>query len=555
MMSGKEPPALPQSRQITLIGANGSGKTRFMKELIKKCGDKAYCLSALSASFPERKQSTLKGSIDNLYAEAVKKKPYLRTDAMSEIDKLAYMLFTDEFESLLRLKAQHLYNNSPIHNKPTKLDKLIRLWSHIFPNTQIFPDRGQLLFSNESGDDKISAITLSQGEKSVLYYIAATLYAMPNAVIFIESPSLFLHPAILNTLWNAIEELRPDCTFVYNTVDVDFVYSRTENVCIWIKSYDATKGAWDYEVLDSNNLKDTNFIDIIGTRKPVLFIEGDPIHSIDAKLYSLVFSDYTVRPLGSCNKVIESTRTFNDLKTMHHLDSHGIVDRDRRTDIEVDYLRKKNIFVPNVAEVENIFLLEDVIKIMANRRGRDPEKVFNRVKQEILSMFSKQYQSQALQHVRHIVKRDVERKVDAKFTCITALETHLRTLIDKLQPRETYNHLLKEFSTMISTSDYAGVLKVFNHKPMLSECSVTQLLGYGSTDAYIGSVLSALKGMGKDSIMLKACIKQCFNIVNNIETVQLAEKPVIQQVNKLIQKSSDNTLSDNRHYRKKKKRY
>ena len=67
--------------------------------------------------------------------------------------------------------------------------------------------------------------------------------------------------------------------------------------------------------------------------------------------------------------MIESTRSFNDLKQMHHLDSHGIVDRDRRTDAEVGYLRRKNILVPEVAEVENIFLLEDVVKTMAGVFG------------------------------------------------------------------------------------------------------------------------------------------------------------------------------------------
>ena len=32
---------------------------------------------------------------------------------------------------------------------------------------------------------------------------------------------------------------------------------------------------------------------LVGVRKPVLFIEGDARHSIDAKLYPLVFKDYT----------------------------------------------------------------------------------------------------------------------------------------------------------------------------------------------------------------------------------------------------------------------
>ncbi|MCM1291782.1 MAG: DUF4435 domain-containing protein [Prevotella sp.] len=528
-VNGKTPPGLPDSKQITIVGANGAGKTRFMKELMKRCPGKAYCLSALGASFPERSQSKLPGSIDELYDKAIKSQPYLRSDAISEIDKLAYMLFTDEFEYLLSLKVNEFEPGKRVVLKPTKLDKLRQLWEKIFPGNHILRHTGKLMFATDSGENIITAGTLSEGEKAVLYYIAAVLYAMPDAVIFIDSPSLFLHPSILNTLWNAIEDLRPDCKFVYNTVDVDFVNSRTENVAVWIKSFDVHRNMWDYEIFDSGKLSDDLFIDLIGTRRPVLFIEGDIMHSIDSKLYTLVFPEYTVRPLGSCDKVIESTRTFNDLKPMHHLDSHGLVDRDRRTSVEVEYLRRKEIYVPDVAEVENIFLLEEVIRVMSRRRGKDPDKIFKKVKQSVMGLFKKQFDAQALQHVRHKVKRDVECKIDARFSCISAMEIHLRTLIDKLKPREHYNTLRREFAAMLSTGDYAGVLRVFNYKPMLSECNVAQLLGYPNKDAYIAAVLGVLKGTGKDSRRLRAAIKFCFGLDLENNPVKPGDKPEISE--------------------------
>ncbi len=154
-------------------------------------------------------------------------------------------------------------------------------------------------------------------------------------------------------------------------------------------------------MLDSGKLSEELFLDIIGTRKPgAFFIEGDATHSIDGKLYPLVFTEYTVKPLGLRNKVIESTRSFNDLKYTHHLDSHGIVDRDRRTDAEVEYLRNKRIFVPEVAEVENIFLLEDVVKTTARRRGRDPQRVAAKVRKAVVGdTFRRQFDQQALLHV------------------------------------------------------------------------------------------------------------------------------------------------------------
>ena len=62
------------------------------------------------------------------------------------------------------------------------------------------------MFSTASGSDPISLGKLSKGEQTVLYYAAAVLYAMPGAVIFVDSPSLFIHPSLLGNLWNAIEE-------------------------------------------------------------------------------------------------------------------------------------------------------------------------------------------------------------------------------------------------------------------------------------------------------------------------------------------------------------
>lgn len=93
---------LGESRQITVIGANGAGKSRFMEEMTTLCGERAYCLSALSAFYPERHESTMPGSIDAQYRQAVRQQSYMRTDAVSELDKILYMLFADELESLDR---------------------------------------------------------------------------------------------------------------------------------------------------------------------------------------------------------------------------------------------------------------------------------------------------------------------------------------------------------------------------------------------------------------------------------------------------------------------
>ncbi len=506
---GKVNPVIDNAHQITLIGANGAGKSRFMQEMVSLCGDRAYCLSALSASFPEREESTRPGSIDSLYREAASRHTYMRTDAVSELDKLIYMVFADELEYLLTIKDREFGEGKRVRLRTTKLDIIKNLWEQSFPGNKIMRNKGSLMFATRAGDNLISVSSLSQGEKAVLYYISAVLYAMPDAVIFIESPTLFIHSSILGSLWNSIEALRPDCTFVYDSVDIDFISSRTKNTCIWVKNYDYRQNVWDYKVIRDAPLSEDIFLELAGSRKPVLFIEGDSQHSIDFKLYSLVFQEWNVRPLGSCSKVIETTRTFNDLKSMHHLLSRGIVDRDRRTDMEVEYLRKKEIMVPEVAEVENIFLLESVIRVMALRRGKDAGSIIRKVKKEVILSFRRMSDQQALQHVRHKVKRDVECKIDARFSCITALETHLKSLVFKLEPRKNYNRLREEFAVMTRDNDYSGILRVFNHKPMLPDSGLPRLLGYRTRDEYVNGVLEALREGGKDAKALRNAIRQC----------------------------------------------
>lgn len=500
-------------RRATIIGANGAGKTRFMQEMINQCGERAFQISALSATFPGDSDIF----IEKLYSSSLRKLPYMRSDAVTPIEKLVYMLFADEFEYLLSVKTKQLSSGKKIDLEPTRLDRLKRLWERIFPDNRIVRHDGKIMFSTSSGSDLIEVANLSQGEKTALYYIAAVLYAPENGVVFIDSPSLFLHPSIVKQLWDEIENLRKDCSFAYSSVDINFVDNTDiKNVCVWVKNYDAEKRAWDYDILTDDEATQQIFIDIAGSRKPVLFIEGDLAHSIDNRLYTTVFHEYTVRPLGSCDRVIQSTRTFNDLKYLHHLDSIGIVDRDRRTDQEVAYLNKKNILVPSVAEVENIFLMESVIVLMAKVRGKDAHHVVNNVRSSVINMFKSKIEEQTMQHVRHRIKRDVLSKIDAKFTCITALEMHIKSLVYKLQPRRIYNEIKRSFNEMVRTKDYAAILLVFNHKPMLSESNVAHLLGFKSTEDYIRAVVKLLDSNTHESDLMRIAIKNCLGVNDSV---------------------------------------
>lgn len=503
-----------EARQIVVVGANGAGKSRFTARMIEDAGQKAFPLSALTALFEKGKMKGGNALLDALYSKAVASGMPQSPDA-TELDRLMGLLMHDEMLNLISYKLRHR-TDSTAQMRPTKLDTVIDLWEEVFPGSRVLIESGRMLFARDMDGDSDTGYApsrLSAGEKAVLYYLAAVCYAPKRAIVFVDSPEIFLHPAVTSSLWNHIELLRPDCRFVYTTHDLDFAATRSASSAVWVRSYDPRSLTWDYEILPPNTtVSDEIYRAILGSRKPVLFIEGDARRSIDAKLYPLIFRDYTVQALGSCNKVIEATRTFNDLNTFHHLDSRGIVDRDRRDEHEVAYLRGKRIMVADVAEVENLLLLEEVVRTVASACGKDEDSVAARVKRSIIREFSHDLTQQALLHTRHRVKRMMEYRIDGRFQSIDQLEKHLRSLPHEINARGLFDSLQAEFTRYLEEGDYAAILRVYNQKSILPGCNVAGLCGLRDKDEYLYTILRLLRHDGSEAHRIRRAVTDCFNL-------------------------------------------
>lgn len=499
-------------RRIVIIGANGAGKSRFTERLIADAEVHVFRLSALNALYHRADFDALPGSVDTLYRECMTNSPIMKDNVDTCFERVCSLLIYDELINLLSHKAANAPGNSAALPE-SKFDKVIRAWQEVFPGNKVLRDRGRILFSRDTTDDTYSTKRLSDGEKAVLYYFGAIQFAPEDAVVFVDSPGMFLHPSIMAAIWDKMEMMRPDCTWVYTTHEMEFLVSRRDKQVIWVRYYDSDRGAWDYAVLPpGTEMTEELYMTLAGARKPVLFIEGDPQRSIDARLYPLVFTNYTVRSLGSCNKVIEATRTFNDLNYFHHLDSHGIVDRDRRDESEVAYLRDKKIFVPDVAEIENILMLEEVIRAVARRHGRNEDRVFEHVKKSILKQFRTDIRQQALLHTRHRVKRMMEYRIDGRFPDIDKLEQHIRNIVYEIKPRDMYEKFCREFNGYVARNDYASVLRVYNQKSMLPGSNVAGLCGLLNKNAYIDDIINILKEDGPDAGRIRHAIVRCFGI-------------------------------------------
>lgn len=510
--SGPVPELSAGVRQLIIIGANGAGKSRFTARLLSSCSpERVFPISPLRALFGAYRPDSPAGSIDGLYAEAVSRSPLTvgRVEAVApptEAERLMSIMLQEEMVSLL---AHKLSGDESLPAEAGKLDTVLKLWREIFPENDILRHNGTLVFT--SGDDGSAGrgqARLSAGEKLVLYYFGSVLYAPENAVIPVDSPEMFLHPSTIRSVWDRVESLRPDCTFVYTTHDLDFAATRSSAATVWVRGCSAGADAFDYDLLPPDSqLSEEMYLAILGARRPVMFIEGDGTRSIDAKLYPLIFPEYTIKSLGSCDRVIESTRVFNSLGAFHHLDSIGIVDRDRRSPQEVGYLRRKKIMVPEVAEIENMLMVEEVIRTVAIVNGRDDTKAFNKVKSAVMALFKADSKSQALQHTRHYVKRTIEHRIDGRFASISKLEEHMADLVHEINPRAIYEQFCRDFHGYLRDDDYESVLRVYNQKSMLSQSNVGSLTGCGDHRAYIAAVLNILKSRTRHADRIRAALR------------------------------------------------
>lgn len=501
-------PVLMDAKVLMVIGANGTGKSSFGRDLLERYPQIAEKISGIHALFIDSEES-IPNDVDEFTRLQSMIKERLFMPRLSVYEKLILRLQSEEFETAVNYKETSKSNPSllpPI----TKIDKIQVIWEKMFPHNRLVRKSGFIEVVSVSRDSgSYTAGRMSDSEKLVFYLIGAILYARQGALLIIEEPETLLHNSIKNQLWDEIESVRPDCTFVYLTHDIDFAATRPDSKRLWIRAYDADAHIWDYELIESNDsFPEEVYIEILGSRKPILFIEGTDANSIDSRLYPLIFPDYLVKSVGGCQKVIETTKAYGQLKDFHTLDSKGIVDRDRRTQGEIDYLREQHIYVPNVAEVENLLMIESVIKTVARRLMKDPEEVFGQVRENVVKLFEKDLEAQVILHAKHRVRKKLETTVDRKITTIEQLSAHVEDIRQNINVQDIYDNIKLKFSQYAENADYKSILRVYNQKGMLPQSRLCGICGISNKESYLNLILSILKENREDAEAIRVAIKE-----------------------------------------------
>ena len=246
------------------------------------------------------------------------------TSLLNDYQKLMVYLFSDETEENAKFKAACVKSEGRVEPPRTKLDQVKEVWETVLPHRELVIGGLRIETRVRDGTEAIcNSSEMSDGERVIFYLIGQCLAAPKDGIIVIDEPELHLHKSVQPKLWSEIEKLRTDCLFVYLTHDVDFAAANECSTKIWLKAFDGTN--WEWEPISSDKtLPDELLFELLGSRKPVVFVEGEA-GSYDTALYRAVLSDYLVIPRGGCDNVIQSVKALKANAQLHHLDVNGLI--------------------------------------------------------------------------------------------------------------------------------------------------------------------------------------------------------------------------------------
>jgi len=481
---------------VVIVGANGSGKTRLGSWIELKSPQKSvvhrvaaqksllipdFC-STSSIDISENAllyglpQPNVSSEEQQSYKNTYKWESKPNTHLQNDFDKLLTYLFTEEFDKSTKYRQQVKANGISEPPPETRLDIIKRIWEFVLPHRELAIGAGKIeVSSKHSTGSSYHASEMSDGERVIFYLIGQCLAAKTNGIIVIDEPETHIHKALQSRLWDAVEAERPDCLFVYLTQDLDFAVTRLDAIKVWLKSYENNQ--WDWHlILGNEDVPERLLLEIIGSRKPILFVEGD-LGSLDYFFFSRLFKKFTVTPCGGHEQVINSTCSFSKLKNLHNLECKGIIDRDFRTDENVEYLRQRGVFCLNFSEIENLLLSENVLSAVATmlNRTEDAAHLIEQAQQLVFNLMENQKE----RLVSAIVAARIE-YILSRFDAEACGEAGLIKALDDVTNGIDIPGLYEETNNLVENilrnKKYSEALRLYNNKGLLNQ--VSSLFGF-----------------------------------------------------------------------------
>ncbi|EGQ7820975.1 AAA family ATPase [Vibrio parahaemolyticus] len=510
----KELTEIKVQKSIILAGANGSGKTR-LGTWLEFDGPQSELVRRISAqkslSMPDSTQTTSMEEAEcglrygyNRFQDVRQNPLHYKThqrwngkpstSLLNDYQHLMTLLFTEMFQKTIEHSQGKTEKNESI------IYKIKDIWEAVLPHRELIIEAGRVKTKLKNAQDgTYSASEMSDGERVVFYLIGQCLTLQDEKILVIDEPELHLHKSIHSKLWELIEIAVPNCIFVYITHDLEFAARKKNADILWVRSFDGQNWLWE-PLPENDELPEDLLLEILGSREPVVLVEGTN-SSFDLKLYSLYYESSLVIPKGSCANVIQIVKGINESGLLKSENVVGIIDRDRRSDTEINNLYKNDIYVLDVAEVENLFILPEIFEVVCESLEFLYSDKFSDLTEKVFALFESEIEMQVCKKVSSEIMHKL-RGFNDKSNTYTKLEINYQSVIDGVDLDRYYQEIESEYKRVLLARDYMGVLKYYNRKSLLTLAgevlgikkgeysNLVIRLAYGSKKEIIKSALS-----------------------------------------------------------------
>ena len=271
-----------------------------------------------------------------------------------------------------------------------------------------------------------------------------------------------------------METERQDCKFIYLTHNIDFAISRSDSTLIWNQEF-IPPSNWKFEIIENNfNLPDKLLMELLGSRNNIIFCEGDDKTSYDFKLYTILFPEYTVIPVGGHLNVINYCKAYNSKNQILKNKAIGIIDGDCHEEVQINKWKKDGIYTLKINEIENL-LCDDLILEKVKIRFALEDHQIEKFKSLVLIRLNASKSKQATWFVKTKINNMIKNNFLKEDEDITKLKSELKEICKKDYIDQIYNNRIKEIDDIIAKNDYEKAIKIIDDKQNLLELADKEL--------------------------------------------------------------------------------
>ena len=466
---------LEPGRPLYVVGPNGSGKSALIQHAVTQLGSgKVRRMSAHRQTFLESAEINTTARVTSQFFQNLQRREgnpqyrYSEYDPQIRLSSVLYSLTAKDnaqarrIRDLMRAGYREEADGIPSGEK-SPFESINELLTIATLKVSIeYSGTEQILAWHQGSSEPYDMAQMSDGERNAVLLAAEVLTVAEGMVLLIDEPERHLHRSIIEPLLSAMFALRPDCPFVVSTHEIGLPISDPDAAVLILRSCQwngNSAAAWDANLLegDADLLEDVKRA-ILGSRRRVLFVEGES-QSLDKQLYSALFPDISVFPVGDHDRVIKSVESLQEANELHEVTACGLIDADNRNSDEIFKLSQKGIFALNGYSVESIYYCGEAIAALAEQQadflGGDANELKEAARSAALAALKDTGVPERMAARR--CEREVRQKAHSQMPNWETIQN------DTIQPiqvdaQQLFRDELERFHGLLEKNDLAGII-------------------------------------------------------------------------------------------------